>query len=113
MCLNTLQLTLISCISTTQYNTQQLVQHLQLYTTNIYFNFLCYCCCTKYRKEENDMLIDEIAKEIRDSDDIIVNILKNTIEDFKKYLKTVKIIITILLAIIIILFCVLVKFSIF
>ena len=59
------------------------------------------------------MLIDEIAKEIRDSDDIIVNILKDTIEDFKKYLKTVKIIITILSAIIIILFCVLVKFSIF
>ncbi len=59
------------------------------------------------------MLIDEIAKEIRDSDDIIVNILKNTIEDFKKYLKTVKIIITILSTIIIMLFCVLVKFSIF
>ena len=59
------------------------------------------------------MLIDEIAKEIRDSDDIIVNILKDTIEDFKKYLKTVKIIITILSTIIIMLFCVLVKFSIF
>ena len=59
------------------------------------------------------MLIDEIVKEIRDSDNIIVNILKDIIEDFKIYLKTVKIIITILSAIIIILFCVLVKFSIF
>ena len=59
------------------------------------------------------MLIDEIVKEIKDSDDIILNILKDTIEDFKKYLKTAKIIITILSAIIIILFCVLVKFSIF
>lgn len=59
------------------------------------------------------MLIDEITKEIKDSDDIIANILKDTIEDLKKYLKTAKIIITILSAIIIILFCVLVKFSIF
>ena len=59
------------------------------------------------------MLIDEIVKEIRDSDDIIANILKDTIEDLKKYLKTAKIIITILSAVIIILFCVLVKFSIF